>query len=112
MNNIKLDERISDLVRRVAPEAPEDLEDRALGAARASSKRPTAARRRAFGLRLWPAMIPVAVLAFAAVLLVLPALRRPSAAPIAEIRTEFELADKNIKVIFFQKPDFNLFKEN
>ncbi|MCX6559222.1 MAG: hypothetical protein NTZ26_01785 [Candidatus Aminicenantes bacterium] len=35
--------------------------------------------------------------------------RRPY--PISEIRTEFEIAGKNIKVVFFQKPDFHLFEE-
>jgi hypothetical protein len=43
--------------------------------------------------------------------LLLPALRKPPAPQIAEIRTEFELVDKNIKIIFFQKPDFSLLKE-
>jgi hypothetical protein len=30
---------------------------------------------------------------------------------IDEIRTEFEIKDKNIKIIFIQTKDFNLFKE-
>jgi nucleoside-diphosphate-sugar epimerase len=30
----------------------------------------------------------------------------PEETPITEIRTEFEFADKNIKIIFIQKPDF------
>jgi hypothetical protein len=111
MNDRQLDDRISDLVRRVALDVPDGLEEKALEAGRTPVMRAdTHTQRRAN--RIWPALIPAAVLAGAAALLVLPALRRPPAAPITEIRTEFELADKNIKVIFFQKPDFNLFKEN
>jgi len=111
MNDRQLDDRISDLVRRVALEPPDGLEGKALAAARTVATRAGAHRQKRAN-RFWPTLIPAAVLAGAAALLVLPALRRPSAAPIAEIRTEFELSDKNIKVIFFQKPDFYLFKEN
>jgi hypothetical protein len=123
MKDIKLDDRISALVRSVELDVPDGLEDKALEAARTAAPRP-GARPQARPFRRWPALIPAAALAFAAFLLVLPALRRPPASPsatsattgltgsIAEIRTEFELPDKNIKIIFFQKPDFNLFKEN
>jgi hypothetical protein len=117
MKDIKLDDRISALVRSVELDVPDGLEDKALEAARTAAPRP-GARPQARPFRLWPALIPAAALAFR------PALRRPPASPsatsattgltgsIAEIRTEFELPDKNIKIIFFQKPDFNLFKEN
>jgi hypothetical protein len=111
MNDPKLDERIAELVRSVALDVPDGLDERIRAAARSLPPKSRAAfpdgQR-----RLWPILIPSAAFALAAALLILPALQRTSARPIAEIRTEFELADKNIKIIFFQKPDFNFFKEN
>ena len=114
MTDLKLDERISGLVRRVSPDVPEGLEDRALAAAREAGGRPgarKALRRRPIARRLWAALAPAAVLAGLAVLIALPPLNTPAPSSISEIRTEIELADKNIKIIFFQKPDFNLLKE-
>jgi hypothetical protein len=110
MNDRKLDERISDLVRRVALDVPDGLDDRALAATRFAEPRPRGARR-PLGLKLWTALAPAAVLAGLVILIALPPLKAPAPSPISEIRTEIELADKNIKIIFFQKPDFNLFKE-
>jgi hypothetical protein len=111
MNDPKLDERIAGLVRSVELDVPGGLDERVRAAARSIAPIPRPASRA--GRRwLWPVLVPSAVFALAATLLVLPALRRPTASPISEIRTEFELADKNIKVIFFQKPDFNFLKEN
>jgi hypothetical protein len=111
MNDPKLDERIAGLVRSLELDVPDGLDERVRTAARSLPPKPRAAfpagRR-----RLWPVLVPSAAFALAAALLVLPTLRRPAATPITEIRTEFELADKNIKIIFFQKPDFNFFKEN
>jgi hypothetical protein len=119
MNDRKLDDRISDLVRRVALDAPGDLEDKALAAARAAGALREARKnveRRPLGLRLWATLAPAAVLAGLAALIALPPVKTPALfkaqSAISEIRTEIELADKNIKIIFFQKPDFNLFKEN
>jgi hypothetical protein len=111
MNDRQLDDRISDLIHRMTLDVPDGLKEKALEAGRTAMTQADAHPHKRAD-RFWPALIPAAVLAGAAALLVLPALRRPPAAPITEIRTEFELADKNIKVIFFQKPDFNLFKEN
>jgi len=116
MNDERLDRRISDLVRSVTLEAPREREEVAIEAARSAGASMAArkAARRPLGLRLWAALAPAAVLAGLIALLALPPLKTSApapAAPIAEIRTELELAGKNIKVIFFQKPDFNLFKE-
>ena len=36
----------------------------------------------------------------------------PTPSPINEIRTEFEIKDKNIKIIWFQKRDFQLRRKN
>jgi hypothetical protein len=41
-----------------------------------------------------------------AIWLIIPSFYRHEAPQIAEIRTEFVLADKNITIIFVQKPDF------
>ena len=117
MNDKQLDERIEDLVRKVAVSIPDGLEDRALAKSQAEARkgaRPER-RRRPAASRLWSALGPAAVLAGLAVLIALPPMKAPDAggrrSAISEIRTEFELADKNIKIVFFQKPDFNLFKE-
>ncbi len=57
--------------------------------------------------------------AIAAALLILalfmqPLIRQtgPIPSPINEIRTEFEIKDKNIKIIWFQKKDFQLRRKN
>lgn len=104
-----LDEQISRLVRGVERAVPPAVETRLLAAA--EGLRPRAGR---FWLRrpFWLTLIPSAAAVLLAVLVLVLAMRRPPVSPIAEIRTEFEIADKNIKIIFFQKPDFNLFKEN
>jgi len=111
MNDPKLDERIAGLVRSVELDVPDGLDERVRTAARSIAPKPGAAVPSA-RRRLWPVLVPSAAFALAAALMILPTLRRPAATPIAEIRTEFELADKNIKIIFFQKPDFNFLKEN
>ena len=51
-----------------------------------------------------------AVILFA-LLFLFPMLQKRHEPQIAEIRTEFEIRDKNIKIIFIQRRDFNLFKE-
>jgi hypothetical protein len=111
MNDPKLDERIAGLVRSVELDVPDGLDERVRAAARSIAPKAGAAVP-AVRRRLWPVLVPSAAFALAAALMILPGIRRPAAAQISEIRTEFELADKNIKVIFFQKPDFNFFKEN
>jgi hypothetical protein len=111
MNDSKLDERIAGLVRSVELDLPGGLDDRVRAAAGSIAPNPRPASR-AGRRALWEVLVPSAAFVLAAALLVLPSLRPAAASPISEIRTEFELADKNIKVIFFQKPDFNFFKEN
>ncbi|MGA2585746.1 MAG: hypothetical protein ABSF88_01765 [Candidatus Aminicenantales bacterium] len=103
-----LDEQISRLVRSVERTVPPLVETRILAAA--EGLRPRAGI--SFMRRpLWLALIPGAAAVILAALFWLPIFQKPRQ-PISEIRTEFELPDKNIKIIFFQKPDFNLFKEN
>ena len=103
----RLDESISRLVRSVEREVPPALDRRIREAAdRLTSRAGRSDRRRPWLL----ALIPGTAVALLAAFLLFP---RPSTAPnpISEIRTEFEIADKNIKIIFFQKPDFHLHQE-
>jgi len=89
------------------PHSRSDEDGQARGLGR--RQRPGRSRRRRF---LFLALIPGAAAALLTAVLLVPALRRPPIRPISEIRTEFELVDKNIKIIFIQRPDFKLFKEN
>jgi anti-sigma-K factor RskA len=103
----RLDESISKLVRSVEREVPPALDRRIREAADGLASR----TQRSEKWRSWMlALAPGVVVALLAAFLLLP---RPTPAPnpISEIRTEFEIADKNIKVIFFQKPDFHLHQE-
>jgi hypothetical protein len=104
----KLDEQIARIVRSVELEVPPAVEARIREAA--ADLQPRAGR---FWFRrpLWLTLIPSTAAVLLAVVALLPTPQKPPA-QIAEIRTEFEIADKNIKIIFIQKPDFNLFKEN
>jgi len=104
-----LDKKISRLVRSLEKGLPPGLEERI--ALKASSGSP---HRRPF-FRKWSlalAVIPGAAALFFAFLLLLPALRKQQEPQITEIRTQFELVDKNITIIFIQRPDFKLFKED
>ena len=104
-----LDEQISRLVRGVERAVPPAVETRLLAAAEGLRPRAGISVMRR---PLWLALIPSVAAVLLAVLVLIPALSRPPVSPISEIRTEFEIADKNIKIIFIQTPDFNLFKEN
>ena len=124
----RLDERIAILVRSVEKDVPPGLEAKVraatdsvrpdgsiLGAALPLSAGPrrrhhdrVGSRRRLRILALVPGA--AAAVALAAFLLV-PALRKPPVSRISEIRTEFEIRDKNIKIVFFQRPDFKLSQE-
>jgi ferric-dicitrate binding protein FerR (iron transport regulator) len=104
-----LDKEISRLVRSLEKDLPPGLEERT--ALEASIRRPH--RRRFF--RKWQlalAVVPGAAALFFAFFLLLPAFRKQEESYIIEIRTQFELVDKNITIIFIQRPDFKLFKED
>jgi hypothetical protein len=104
-NHDRLDEELKRLVRSVERAVPTDLEARVR--AEAERLRPRPKSLVAF-VRRRVVLVPlsgVAVL-FLAFLIIRPSLRNQPEPPIAEIRTEFVLADKNITIIFIQKPDF------
>ena len=104
----KLDEQIALIVRSVELEVSPGMDAKIRKAA--TDLRPRAGR---FWLRrpFWLTLIPSAAAVLLAVGVLLPPAQK-SPSPISEIRTEFEIAGKNIKIVFIQKPDFNLFKEN
>ena len=106
----KDDETISRLVQSVRINLPQEVDKKLAETLKASTKAKT--------WNLWPGFpklsrlfYPAAVLAGVVLLLVVfgpwssPA---PLEDPITEIRTEFEIKDKNIKIIWFQKKDFKL----
>ena len=105
-----IDERISGLVRSVRAGVPDALEARIRAEARAEARK-AAERKRFLRWTLVPTAATALVLAAA---LVSPVVLKPVPAPaeIAEIRTEFEIPDKGIKIVFFQRPDFKLFQED
>jgi hypothetical protein len=109
MNDKKiLDEKIGRLVRSIDKNVPLAVEEKIKAAAALLHPRPRFYKLR---LPLMITLVPSAAAILLAAVLLLPLFQKPQQ-PISEIRTEFEIADKNIKIIFFQKPDFNLFKED
>jgi len=104
-----LDKEISRLVRSLEKALPVGLEERI--ALKATSEVPY---HRPF-FRKWRlalAVVPGGAALLLALLLLLPALRKQEGPQITEIRTQFELVDKNITIIFIQRPDFKLFEED
>jgi hypothetical protein len=102
-NNDRFDDELTRIVRSVERDVPPNLEHKLQAAAatlRPSRKNPLIRRP------LLLAALPGAVIVFLAFLFIFSPIRSPKAPQITEIRTEFEIADKNIKIIFVQKPDF------
>jgi hypothetical protein len=101
-----LDDEIRSLVRSVEKDAPADLERDLPGLAPRAREMPQArAARRPFLI----ASIAGAAVLLLAILTLVPERRDREAVPIAEIRTEFLIADKNITIIFIQQPEFPVF---
>ena len=108
-NRTDIDERISALVRKADAGIPAGLEARIRTAAVEGERRTRARRVRVLRWSLVPAAAAALILG---VFLASPVVRRPAVREIAEIRTEFEIPGKDIKIVFFQKPDFKLFQED
>jgi hypothetical protein len=103
----ELDERIGELVRSIRKDVPAGLEEKIKAAA---ARRPSESLRPERNRRFW---LPLtAGSAAAALLLTLlmdgPFIEKKPGSSISEIRTQFELVDKNITIVFIQKPDFKL----
>lgn len=108
-NHDRLDEELTRIVRSVERDVPTDVENKVQAAAAALRPR----RGSPFIRRpLLLAALPGAVILFLAILFIFSPVRDREAPQITEIRTEFEIADKNIKVIFIQRPDFRLPEED
>lgn len=116
-NKNKIDDRmISDLVRSVRYRVPETVEAKVAAALhKKKHKKKKAARAPRTGRPfLWyPVSAALAMLIIVSVFIFRPFMKNgidsPAApAPITEIKTELELADKNIKIIWVQKENFKL----
>lgn len=106
---IHTDKEISRLVRSVEINIPPALDDQCRALAADLQIR----QRRSLLRRFWYlALIPSAAAALLIVALNRPTLHQTTESPISEIRTEFEIVDQNIKIIFIQKPDFHLYEED
>lgn len=107
----QFDSEITRLVRSVEPRVPAELEARVRAAAASGEAVAKTAHKSAPSLAL---AVTVGAAAGALLLLWLlpsgmPQRRRPL---VSEIRTEFDIPDKNIRVIFIQRPDFRLPQED
>jgi len=105
--NKKIDEKISRIISSVEHTIP-DFIDRKLSQKLQHSrqKRPTSMLK----LFLWYPATAIATLVFA-LFIVLPVIQKIAVAtsePIEEIKTVFELPEKNITIIWIQKKDFKL----
>jgi len=107
-NNQNIDEKITKLVQSVESEIPAPVEEKLR--VKAEIILPV------YKIPVKPRPLFIGILTSAAVILfaflfLFPVLQKRREPQIAEIRTEFEIRDKNIKIIFIQRSDFNLFKE-
>jgi len=103
-----LDKEISRLVRSLEKAPSPELNERIANEVASGPAHPRRSRK-------WPlvlALVPGGAALLAAFLLMLPISLGKKEPPITEIRTQFELVDKNITIIFIQKPDFKLFEED
>jgi len=107
-NKKNIDEKISRIVRSIESGIPASVEEKLLAAA--ESIRPFQ-RIRLKPLPLYLGILTSAAMILLAFLFLFPLFHRVPEPRITEIITEFELRDKNIKIIFIQSQDFNLFEE-
>lgn len=100
------DELIADLVRSVRYEIPGAVEAKVSAALHRKKKVPRAGR----SLVWYPVSAVLAMLIVVSVFIFQPFIKNSAdtPAPITEIKTELELADKNIKIIWVQKENFKL----
>jgi len=107
-NKKKIDEEICRLVQSVEAQIPPKIENEL----RAKTER-LKPKHRIWSKRL---VLPLGVITSAAVIIMIvlflfSPVQKTSDTLISEIYTEFEIKDKNIMIIFVQRPDFNLFME-
>ncbi len=107
MNDRALDERIRRAIQSIEAGPPPPIDLRRLVLIRLRETSP------ARGLRSWlaAAAVSAAALALAVGSAVLARKAAPAAPAIAEIRTDFEIPEKNIRIIFYQRADFRFLEE-
>lgn len=103
-----IDEQISRLVQSIESDIPASVEEELMAAA--ETVRPFQ-RIRIKRLPLSMGILTGAAMIILAFLFLFPLFYRAPEPLVTEIITEFELRDKNIKIIFIQSQDFNLFEE-
>jgi hypothetical protein len=103
-----IDSKISRLVQAVDLDIPPELESGIREKAMELSSLP---RRRVPSVPFWIVAASSATLLFLAFLLFSPKPHQQIEPVIPEIRTEFEIPDKNITIIYIQKSDFPRLEE-
>lgn len=108
--NKKIDNMISDIVKSVEHKIPETIETQLIHKIKKVKHKKGSARKKYL---LWYPVTAMATI-LVGILLLRPFQRAQinTESPITEIRTEFEIKDKNIKIIWFQKKDFKLRRKN
>ena len=107
-NKKNIDEEICGLVQSVEAQIPAKIEN--------ELKTKTETLKPKHGIWSKRLVLPLGVITSVAmiitiVLLLFSPIQKTLDPQINEIYTEFEIKDKNIKIIFVQRPDFNLFME-
>lgn len=103
-----IDETISRLVRGIQLDIPPSIEEETH---RRSAALSPGLGHPLFPWLLWTLLPSGAALILGVILLIHPPIK-PAHSDISEIRTQFEIADKNITVVFIQNPNFVFNKEN
>jgi len=105
MKNEELDRFISRSLEKLEIEVPASVQEsaRERAAAQAVEARPGPWKR----IALWGSLAAAALLLFAVLLPLLFPPRTPEK-KIAQIRTEFSIPEKNIKIVWVQRDDFRL----
>ena len=107
-NKKNLDEKISRIVQSIESDIPAGVEEKFTEIT--ENIRPFQ-RMRINRLPLSMGILTSAAMILLVFLFLLPLFYKNAEPQITEIITEFELRDKNIKIIFIQSHDFNLFEE-
>jgi hypothetical protein len=107
-NKKNIDEKISRIVQSIESDIPASVKEKLL--ATTETIRPFQ-RIMIKRLPLSVGILTSAAMIILAFLFLFPLFHRTPENQISEIITEFELRDKNIKIIFVQSQDFNLFEE-
>ena len=107
-NKKNIDEKISKLVQSVEAPIPTEIENELrMITERRKPKHRIMSKRFALPLGV---VTSAAMIIMIALFLFSP-IQKTLDTQISEIYTEFEIKDKNIKIIFVQRPDFDLFME-